>query len=427
MSKRPVSRNNILAGTFLIASLVLAVAASMWIAGLRERMTPTNPYTVTFTLVDGASGLEPGAQVQLGGHQVGRVTRVRIVSENEADPTPSGLEVDIRVRSDLLLYENAHAYLQMPLLGSVSRINILDPGNAAEVTTPQSGGPQLEPGEKLPGHLAPPAFLAQAGMGADQVATIRAMIDDAGEAAATLSDVAAKFEEYVEPNLEKATATLTDWRELSADIRQQYESWAGRVDSTLANVDDASAQFGPLVDEGRGIVTSIKEAIDENKPKFNTTLSNAESITTRFNDETMDQLAGTLASGQAGAEELAKLGEFAGTLMREEGPSLSRMVANFRLTSDQLKLTAIEVRRNPWRLFYQPKKKELEAELFYDAARTYAAAVSDLRAASESLGTLDVNEDDPQSLEAMRNRLADAFAAYEQAERSLLDRMGESP
>jgi hypothetical protein len=60
-------------------------------------------------------------------------------------------------------------------------------------------------------------------------------------------------------------------------------------------------------------------------------------------------------------------------------------MANFRLASDQLKLTMMEVRRAPWRLLYRPDTKELQYELLYDSARAYATAVSDLRAATESL------------------------------------------
>ena len=102
--------------------------------------------------------------------------------------------------------------------------------------------------------------------------------------------------------------------------------------------------------------------------------------------------------------------------------------------SDQLKLTAIEVRSQPWRLLIQPTTKEFESQVLYDATRNYATAASDLRGASEALeallakgGTATDATTDAQkaSIAELSDRLKEAFTKYRDAEQALLDKLIE--
>ena len=74
MAVRQVSKNNVVAGAFLVVSLILAIATSAWISDAQERLIPTHEYVVRFSLADGAAGLKPGSKVNLGGLTVGRVS-----------------------------------------------------------------------------------------------------------------------------------------------------------------------------------------------------------------------------------------------------------------------------------------------------------------------------------------------------------------
>ena len=58
-----------------------------------------------------------------------------------------------------------------------------------------------------------------------------------------------------------------------------------------------------------------------------------------------------------------------------------------------------EIRAQPWRLLKQPDKDDLMREPIYAAARSYADAVSDLRAASEALEAALQQKDQPVSTE----------------------------
>jgi hypothetical protein len=90
--------------------------------------------------------------------------------------------------------------------------------------------------------------------------------------------------------------------------------------------------------------------------------------------------------------------------------------------SDQLKLTSIEVRSQPWRLLHQPTTKELSAQVLYDATRAFAEAASNLRAASESLQAARPGSDTAHLSDELRT----AVERYRTAEQALLDKLIEN-
>jgi hypothetical protein len=124
-------------------------------------------------------------------------------------------------------------------------------------------------------------------------------------------------------------------------------------------------------------------------------------------------------------------------LVNEQTPSLRRTLANLRLMSDQLKLTAVEVRSQPWRLLIQPTTKEFESQVLYDATRSYAAAASDVRAAAEVVQQLTLPGQrggqgeavagglDEAALEAASARLRESLETFAAAERALLQELVE--
>ncbi|MFI4871167.1 MAG: hypothetical protein ACIARQ_05090, partial [Phycisphaerales bacterium JB061] len=108
-------------------------------------------------------------------------------------------------------------------------------------------------------------------------------------------------------------------------------------------------------------------------------------------------------------------------------PGILRTLANARLASDQLRLATIEIRRNPWKLLARPDTKELREELFYDAARVYATAASDLQDAGASLEAILARPGgaDEDEIRALTEELKSAMARYKQAEAGLLEAMFE--
>ncbi len=76
----------------------------------------------------------------LAGQQIGRVRSVDFATAPDGSATAVN-SVGVEVRGNLTLYENAGVYLQLPLLGTLSSINISSVGTPA--ATPHAGSKQL--------------------------------------------------------------------------------------------------------------------------------------------------------------------------------------------------------------------------------------------------------------------------------------------
>ena len=96
------------------------------------------------------------------------------------------------------------------------------------------------------------------------------------------------------------------------------------------------------------------------------------------------------------------------------------------LAGQQLKLATIEVRRSPWKLLYRPTATEVEHEMLYEAARSFALAAADVKAASRSAQAIldrhpEVLRGDPELLERVQRNLVGPLRNYEEAQTRLLD------
>src|SRR5690349_8932504 len=106
------ARNNILAGAFVLAALLLGVWVSFRLSG-RPSMGGLRKFIVRFSLEDGATGLKNGSPVLLAGQQIGQVKQVEFAKD--AQGLPGGVDVRVEIRADMTIYENAGIYLQLPL------------------------------------------------------------------------------------------------------------------------------------------------------------------------------------------------------------------------------------------------------------------------------------------------------------------------
>lgn len=416
---RPISRNNLLAGLFVIASLVLAVFVAVLVSGVQKLLIPTNTYTIRMSLSEGAAGLKIGSSVTLGGQEVGRVTGIEY-DRPTADSMPTGVLVRTAIYRSVTLYQDSAAFLERPLLGSVGSINII---RAAKDDAP---GTPLTSGATLKGTIAPPAFLAQAGFGPEQADQVRNMFTRANDVVTRIDTLTKQFESDVEPTVKAVRQASEDAAAFTKQFREKAPDWAKSIDTFLAQANQAA-------DDTRGAVAAIRKTVDDNRSTIDTALKNFEGITADVRSQSVPALNDMLKAGQTRFEELrAPLSDIA-ELIREQEPTIRRTLANFRLASDQAKLTLIEVRRSPWRLLYQPGTKELESEVFYGAATAYAEAVSDLRATAEALESASAGATDSttpilaaerQSIQDLAGRLKEAFSRYDEAERNLLQKMG---
>ena len=397
-------RNAVQAGAFVILTIAVTVAVVLVLSGVPEKLRPTHEYVVTFDLREGAAGLELDSPVRIGGRNVGRVTGVTF---DRNGGVVQGVFVTIAIDDDITLYEGASAFLERPLLGSGATLNFESLGDL--------GAPALAEGALIPGEPQVPQFMAQAGYGATQREQLQSILARADE-------LTVKVDQAVE-----------DVREVIASARERSDNWFDRVDALFGSASQATEEIRAGAEDGRALVLSLQEGVDANRPRVDEMARNLEAASSsareavdRFNKQTLALAEDLLIQGRSAAEEARATIARVDREVAERAPEIRRAIANARLASDQLRLTAGEVRRTPWRLLYRPSERELEFELLYDSARTYASAVSDLRAASESLEELrETGAADPDRAARLATHIEGAFQRYEAAERRFLDLLGE--
>ena len=208
------ARNNTLAGLFVVGSVTLGVAVSFLLAERGAGMNATR-FIVRFPVSQGAAGIAEGSPVLLGGQQVGRVLSVGFSGE-----PASNVDVRVEVREDVVLYENASVYLDKPLLGSLSAINITSAGadgGKGEKFVGKSA--RIEAGEVVGAGQAP-GLLAQAGLGAEQLDQIKRTLDNLDKSMARISNLINSSS----PDIEGAIA---DARALVGDAKANFSGWDG--------------------------------------------------------------------------------------------------------------------------------------------------------------------------------------------------------
>lgn len=424
MSSRSSRRNNVLAGGFVIVSILAAMAVVFILADAGDALVPKKSYVIRFAMSDGAAGIKSGSAITLGGQPIGKVASVGINTDLNT------IDVHARILADKAILGNARVYLVQPLLGSISTINFTSLGDPSA-----PGGTPLAEGDQIPARLAPPAFLAQAGYGPEQANELQTILSR-GSALAERTE--GFFKEVREQDWPMIRRSLENIAKVASDLREhQWPEWSDRIGSILEKTDRAAGRFDSIadkadsgLDEARGAIRSVQEIIDANREQMTSIVSHVQSATERFDTQTMDAVTDLIAGLKDGTDQYVQFGQRANTFAQEELPSIRTSLANARLASDQLKLTMTEVRRNPWRLLYRPKRKELESELLYDAARSYATAVSDLRAASEALQAALAGSAPgvaPPDLAGLSERLSRSVDGYAQAEKRLLDILFAAP
>jgi ABC-type transporter Mla subunit MlaD len=441
------SRNNILAGGFVLGGLVLGVWVSFLLADIGSAGgAGSKEFSIRFKLNQSTMGLRDGSAVLLGGQEIGKVKRVRfetvagLAPGNAEQQVPQAVLVDVSIRADLPIYENAVVALEKPLLGSLSSINISSIGSAEELargdTKFQGVGPHVEEREIINGSIAPPSFLADAGFGPEQVDQLRS-------AFANLEKTIADVQTLVEKSGPGVQTSIDDARLLIADLRARSAEWSKRIDTIAANVEAASAKLDPIlskvdvgVDEARAVVASTRAAVDDNRERIDRILANideasasAKSAAARVDMELVDLANGALKEARSALATASEAMNRISTIVAEQTPSLRRTIANMRIMSDQLKLTSVEVRSQPWRLLHAPSTKELEVQVLYDATRSYAEASSDVRAAAESLDEATarnaIGGDATSEIDAATTALAEAMGRYRAAEKYFFDKLAE--
>ena len=451
------SSDSFKAGLFVIVGLVLGFTAIVMLSNIEGMFEKKQIVTVRFSLKDGLQGLKEGALVTLGNYPVGTV---KSISDEETDGQVTAKLVQAQIPARYKLYDNAEVELNVPPLGSGTALNIrsvgydasaeqrpavlvqgwrvipLDdhgqpvhvPADLADEYTPEQikakgervmvddGGHvklgsswTYEPGEAIRGGVAPSPIVTdlveEVGISDVQRQQIRDIIANFH----AISEQLARDPERYNKLIDDVAALAGDARSVVASLKDRSPAWFDRLDSITASLDGM---------------------LQENRPTIKQALDNAEQITRQLREQTLAKVDAALDKANNSLDDVKATVTELRTMLVVQRPVIERMIANLRLTSDQLKLTAIEVRRSPWRLLYTPSDKELETDNLYDAARSFALAAGSLESTAESLKVLVESGDgalagDDRNLKLMLDNLHQTFEQFDEAETRFWDALDD--
>ncbi len=399
--------NNLRAGIFVSTILVLALAVGFVLLKV-DLFKKYQTLVLQFDTTEGVSGLSRGSEVKVGGLTVGRV--VLITPDVDQNNDLSAINVTIEIMEGIpIRYSdtapegtNAEVIRVGSLVGSTSIINFNTLG--------QAPAPLLNSGDKL---------LATRGSGmlttlvgpANAVRT-NEIIKGLAVTAAWLKTIPEEYRTRVVPTLQNLSTT-------TANFNQDYEMWRKPIGDTLLNAQSFTGNADQLLKDNKAKFTQLMD-------NTSATMADAKVIASEFKTKGMPALQKLLDQGADAAQSLASSLDQVEQQMPQRLTDLRDFMLDAREIAGQFKLTAIEIRRSPWKLLYQPKPGEVAHENLYSATRAFALATADLKTASASLQAVlaqDANKfnSDENFRKEVRQEVLDSLEKYEAAQRQLFD------
>lgn len=408
-------RDNFKAGLFVIAGIIMAMAAVWLLVDFNRLFEQTQTVTVHYTLSDGLQGLKEGASVTVGDQPVGEVIEITDHSDGQR---VTGKLISFILPKRYTLYKDASIVLSVPAIGTGTKLNVRSVGNQG----------LYEEGEVLEGDLAGTTLtrnLVQ-DMGIEDLqrqqlqqiianveaitTTLRADLPAISQKVQTVLEDLQPLAAEAKKAVADAAIAIADAKAMVADAKARSGEWFDRIDSIATNADETMTIARDLVADKD---PTIRESLDNVKAAT----ADVKEVTARVKSQTMDQVTEAIAIATRAVENIKVSTDEIRDLVIGQRPVLERALANAQLTTDQLKLAAIEVRRSPWRLLYKPSDTELDSDNLYDAARSFAQAAGALDSAALSLRAVSERADrSNEELTPMLEHLEVLFGEYQKAE-----------
>ncbi len=410
-------RNNVKAGIFVSLALLLGILVVMVLTdALEQWRRQTRRYTVIFDVASGVPNLKKGSDVRVGGLRLGEVSAIepRLASDTRALK-----EIAVRFNLDnkAQLFRNAQIFVSAPLIGSEGWLDIpsvgdVDAGEATEA-------------DEIAGATSA-GFLTTL-LGGENKGKADQIIDNAVEFSDLLAQLPTEYQSRVVPVIDDIKAATGDLRSVADDLKaNRWPSWSARIDEIATWAGTVPEKIDAAIAEGTALMSDGRAVVAENREPIKTAIANVQDVTQRVKDETMDKVDALLNQGQEGLDSaLATLKnvqvDYAGW-----ATDIGETLGNASIASQQLKLAMIEIRRSPWKVLYRPSADELQHELLYEAARSFAVAAADVKAASASVQrAIDSNSPevlkDAESFKRIQQSLVESLERYEKAQQRMLD------
>lgn len=420
------TRNNVRTGIFVTITLAMAICVVVVLSGSWDRLfRNTDRYVVTYPISAGVTNLSTGADVRVGGIAMGAVAAVdpAFNDAGRLDHVAVTFDIDRRVT----LYEDAAIYVEAPLIGSDAWLSI------SAIGADGTSGPQEITGTIQTGLLS--SLLGPEG--AENTNAIldetRATMENLRVISNDLPSTAQRYDESITAILANIEEGSISARDVLARVKDEdWPAWSVLVhkilrdaDAVMIDVDKAAASIASFTEETESLVEDARPKVENILANIDLTSEEAKELAEHLNAESLVMFDNMLARAAEGIDAGASVLKTIGDQRTEWSLQIGEALANANLTAQRLKLTSEEIRRNPWKILHRPTDAELEHELLYSAARSFALATADLRLAAEATKSLlerhgDALDSDEGLRERLENTILGPLERYESAQERMI-------
>ncbi len=438
----PAERNAFKLGLTMIVFCALFVGILVFFA---PRGGGDVTYQVRFPHHALTTVLKPGGLVRCGGDTVGTIDALELQEMKDPSTGTTGLfsVVAFRADSKLGLRRDCRITPVGPLLGEGGQLVIQDRGD---------------------GDPLPPGSLIEGNPGADLTNLMQTLADqlNAKDPTSLLAMVRMQLDSGDPKSmLGKILRSLDDINAVTASLSQQFdhrekETLVAKLHGIMDNINEATsllrdqmdqtkdaaamAKINRMLDTLQGGLRTAVTLLNDNREPLNETIASIRNTSRILEKDIAERIAQQLdVSNQASlmakvhvsidrlGRSLADMNAITGAarevvvLNKEQ---LSGMISNFKETSDHLKGAALDIRRSPWRLFYQPTMDEVAEANVFDAARAFSEAATRLNDAAARVQAIQAASG-PQAplpdeqLNRIRDQIEQTFNDFTKAEAAL--------
>lgn len=411
-SRLELTRNNVKAGVWVTVCLGVGLAVTAALTDLWEKVSRSyDSYVVEFEVLHGIDDLGVGSSVRVGGLAAGRVTELMPVAS--AEGVYDTIVVRFDLESDYELHGDAAINVDGSLIGSESWLSISNLG---------SPDAPLAEGDVLTG-LASPGMLATL-LGPENANKAGTLVDDASR---IMGDVGRVTEALGTDYEAKFRPILNDVNGFTGNL----DGWSTKIDAVMEDAPEVMSEARATVTETRAMVTENREAVKEIVENVQLASVDVRNVARTFDQETIVKINTILESSQAIVDDAADVVLTFSTDYDGWATHVGETLANLSLSSQQVKLAAMDIKSNVWKLMYRPTTDELQNELLHEAARSFAMAAADLKASVTMVDRVMTNHGerlsgDDGAFTRLQQGLTNSLENYEKAQKQLYEVLVDS-